>query len=217
MDVFIEKDTLEEQKIKNTNIKNILNFVHLCESLKIQLRYGIKSDGNRESIAEHSWRLALLVVLCSPYVDFKIDTEKALKMAIIHDLVEIYAGDVHFLDLENPDVKKKRNEKEFQAIHKIRNLLNNEVGEELFHLWIEFDSNSTNEAKFVLALDKLEGYIQQNEADIETWTQEEAQSIFTYLDPFCDFDNFLRALKDVVVAEAILKMKKTEKFNIVLK
>lgn len=195
----------------NPNVKqnavNLLRFAHLAEKLKTTLRHGWASDGRRESVAEHSWRLSLLAILLSPYIGCKINIGRALGMAIIHDLCEVITGDIPFFEaLEDSPEKKKKHILEQQAMEQLINLLDKESGDLLCSFWQEYELGETEEAKFIHALDKLEAQIQQNEADISTWNDFEKQSIFTYIDKFCDYNLFLSSFKEVVREESASKL-----------
>ena len=189
-------------------IKNILFFLSLAEKLKSTLRHGWTSTGRQESVAEHSWRVSLMVILLSPYLNEKVNIEKALKMSIIHDLAECKTGDIHFFEIKN-DIRKKNNkyEKEKKVMQEMKKVLANEIGEELFDLWIEFEETISYEAKFVLAVDKLEAHLQHNDANTDTWTEEEKQSVFNdYLNEFVIFDPSLRSLKNEIIEQSKNKL-----------
>lgn len=190
-------------------IKKILSFSELSGKLKDELRHQWTVSGRQESVAEHSWRLAVLVSLCAPYLDKKIDREKAVLMALFHDIVEAEAGDQFFLT-NDENLVKQQSLKENKAIANIRTLLNNEQGNQIHSQWHEFENNSSYEAKVVRALDKIEGYIQQNEADIDTWTEAETLSVFYYMDKYCDFDSFLKKLKNQVQIVSINKISSSD-------
>lgn len=188
------------------SICKIFNFMHLAEKLKMHLRYGKTSDGNNETVAAHSWRLALLVILSYPHLKKPFDLEKGMMMAIIHDLVEIEVGDIHFLDLENKTMAKEIYQKELKAISTIRDFLGNSIGDKIYEYWIDFENQISYEAQVVKALDKIEGYIQQNDAPLSTWTKEETDSVFYYLDQYCDFDPLLKRMKELIIKEAKEKL-----------
>ncbi|MCL5411646.1 MAG: HD domain-containing protein [Patescibacteria group bacterium] len=122
-----------------------------------------------ESVADHCWRLALLVVLFSQKLSQKFDSEKALMMALIHDLPEIIAGDESPLGKDgtgqkshafNEEVQKSRHLSEKQAAKKVFGHLPAEKGDELLGLWLEFEEQISFESKVVKALDRLEAGIQ---------------------------------------------------------
>ena len=163
--------------IKMTTIesaKAIRSFLTDAEKLKTELRHSYLTNGRQESVADHVWRMALLAMLIEPNLSKKIDTERVLKIILIHDLVEIYAGDIPLTESStNPSIKKIKEEKERDAIEKIKIMLPKIVGEDIYALWWEYEDNKTFEAQFAHALDKIEAQAQHNEAGIHTWVEDE--------------------------------------------
>lgn len=188
-------------------LSSLLSFLHFAEKLKCELRHSYTSTGRRESVAEHTWRMALMAILLEPYLNQKINIGKTLKMILIHDLVEAEAGDVPIPHMvNNAALKKVKEEKEKAAIEKIRSMLNDDVGKEIHSLWYEFESRETYEAKVAYALDKLEVQIQHNEADIVTWEPIEYELIYSRR-PFTQFDTALDQLRLLVEQEAEDKLR----------
>ncbi len=179
----------------------ILSFLHKTEKMKCELRHSWLSSGRQESVAEHVWRTSLMALLFSPYLNEKIDLYKSLKMVIIHDLVEIEAGDTPVFMQETCDTSQK----ELNAIKKIREFIGGPLGEEIHALWHEFNERNTAEARFVFALDKLEANLQHNEADERTWTQEDKNQVFK-IDSACAHDPFLREMNERIKKDAKLRM-----------
>ena len=188
------------------NLKNALQIIKLGEVLKRELRHSWLSDGRRESVAEHTWRVALMAMALESSLPQKVDSEKMLKMIIIHDLVEAYATDIPAFDtMNNAHAKQLKMENEMKAIEKIRDLMGGETGQLFYDLWFEFEHKATYEAKVANALDKLEAQIQHNEADIDTWLPIEFDMLFM-LDKHTDFDPVMTAFKDLVVEDGISKL-----------
>ncbi len=184
--------------------KTVLHFMHLAEKLKCVLRHGWTSTGRQESVAEHSWRISLLVMACSSSLDSKINLEKTLKMALIHDIAEAITGDIpYFLA---PEGSKKRAEKvqnEKIAINAIKEMFRDVLGPDWLNLWLEYEECKSYEAKVVKALDKIEAQIQQNEADPSTWLEcEEVDATNGYIKRFSNFDAFLSLLSNEVINES---------------
>lgn len=184
-------------------VEEILRFVHLSERLKLELRHSWLSDGRQESVAEHSWHMALLACLLHSYLDQPVDLGKTLKMVLIHDLVEAEVGDVPFFDVGERKKNKKRLEDE--AIEKIRGMLS--YGQEIYDLWHEFEQGATLEAKFAKALDNLEVQIQHNLASMTTWEEIEYPLVFNKMDKHCAYDSFLKMFCDAVKKEGEEKLK----------
>lgn len=188
------------------NLLKIFEVIKLGEKLKSELRHSWLSNGRQESVAEHTWRVSLMAILIEPYLTKQVDTAKLLKMITIHDLVEAEAGDIPAFDtLNNATLKEQKSLNEIRAIEKIRDMLENELGEELYLLWFEFEHKDTYEAKVANALDKLEAQIQHNEADISTWIEVEYTMSFL-MDKHVAFDSTLKLLKDMIEEEAEMKL-----------
>jgi len=185
--------------------KGLLSFLHEAEQLKQELRHSWTSKGRQESVAEHSWRLSVMLIICAPYLSLKIDLLKALKMALFHDLGEARIGDKHYLDINDYENRFSMEKKAVDSLSKIL-----EEGLSIFELWNEFENKNSNEAKVVYFLDKLEACIQHNEADISSWTQREINSIREYFDRLQIEDSFLLKLKSEVLKETKMKIQKKE-------
>ena len=174
----------------------IFEFLKVAEKLKTELRHSWTSNsGRQESVAEHTWMMALLAILLTDKLDTSIDRVKVLKMVIIHDLVEAIAGDVPAHELSKRKDNQHINEK--AAMKKLSLILRDKIGKDILHLWEEFEKWKTPEAKFVRALDKFEVILQHNVAGVKTW--DEGDFRYTLNDiqdnPF-NFSSFMRKLKD---------------------
>jgi len=182
--------------------KRIIDFIHYTEKLKTELRHATKSDNQRESVADHTWRLSLILMLVAPKLELKIDLLKTLKMTIIHDIVEIEAKDIPVLEQINDNTlsfKKEKDEK--TAIQNIKNRLGND-GQEIFDIWNEFEDAKTNEAKLIKVLDKLEGQLQFLSDPVRKFTEDEQESIQLLLKntrELCKIDPFLQTLDEITL------------------
>jgi len=190
----------------NKDLIVILNFFRLLERLKNELRHSWTSNGRQESVAEHSWRLSLMVIVCSSYMsENNFDLLKALQMAVIHDLGEIYAGDRHFLEInKSPRSRQERANREEKAVADLCAVLGKN-GDSIRSLWEEFEEQKTVEAQVVNCLDKLEVCIQHSQADILTWTQEEINSLDSYFSTINPNSQILDSLKNAVYSECMKK------------
>lgn len=145
---------------KNKEVDQFYDFLKILnEFKKIERLSLIEPKGRRESDAEHAWNLTMAVWLYSYTLDQKIDMLKAFKIALVHDLVEIYAGDV--FDGATEEVLSGKEERERQAADKLFNQLPDSVAKEFFNLWNEYENKSSLEAEYVWVLDKLAPRFQQ--------------------------------------------------------
>jgi putative hydrolase of HD superfamily len=130
-----------------------MEFLIEADKLKNIVRRNYISDGSkRENDAEHSWYFALAAMILAEYANNEVDIQKVIKMSIIHDLVEIYAGDTFIYDEKG---KESQQERDQIASEKIFGLLPEDQKKYYRELWNEFEGNSTNESKFARAIDRI--------------------------------------------------------------
>ncbi len=193
-------------EIKVQQLTAILEVLQLAERLKFELRHSWLSNGRQESVAEHTWRMSLMAVLIEPLLDQKVDLARLLKMVIIHDLVEAEAGDVSVLDqIRNPEIRKVKQQREELAIQRLRDMLSNANGQDIYDLFYEFEEKQTFEAKVANAIDKLEVQLQHNHADISTWEEIEYDLSFV-IGKHVEFDETFIILKDLIEQQASQKL-----------
>lgn len=143
------------------NIDKVIRFIKEIENLKSVTRTAWTKTGRRESTAEHSWRLAMLLMVLRE--DFKdLDIDKAIKMSLVHDLGELYDGDISAKLQNDNDNKAYMEEK---AMRRMLTTLPDGISEKIYDLWKEYNECSTKEAKLVKAMDKLETIVQHNQGD----------------------------------------------------
>ena len=130
-----------------------IQFILEVDKLKSILRRSYLLNQQRhENSAEHSWHLAMMAILLHEYANEMVDLLHVVKMVLVHDLVEIDAGDTYcYDDAANAD----KAERERQAADRIFAILPDEQGKEICDLWEEFEERSTPEAKFANALDRM--------------------------------------------------------------
>ncbi|MBD2055115.1 HD domain-containing protein [Oculatella sp. FACHB-28] len=144
-----------------------IQFIIEIDKLKGILRQTLLVDeSRRENSAEHSWHLALMAVLLIEYAPAGVDLLSAIKMLLIHDLVEIDAGDTFCYDLQGNETKAER---EIQAATRLFGLLPPEQGVELKKIWQEFEAQETATAKFAAALDRLQPVLHNQHTRGGTW------------------------------------------------
>lgn len=140
-------------------IKEYISFIEEAEKLKSVLRTAWTSKGRRESTAEHSWRLALLTAVMHDYFP-ELDLSKVLIMSLIHDIGEIYEGDISAASSYSKNAKY---DTEYRAAQSVFSMLPEKQAKRLMDIWLEYNENSTPEAKLIKALDKAETIIQHNQ------------------------------------------------------
>ncbi|KAA8479689.1 putative hydrolase of HD superfamily [Arcticibacter tournemirensis] len=146
-----------------------IDFIHEIDKIKyIQRRTRLFNSDRTENDAEHSWHLALMAIVLSEHSDQKIDLLKVVKMLLIHDLVEIDAGDVFLYDTV---VNHTNTEAELAAARRIFGLLPSEQANELISVWEEFEAGETAESKFARAMDRMEPLLQNRSNSGGTWKE----------------------------------------------
>lgn len=134
-----------------------LDFLYETDKIKGIIRKTKLFDGSRfENDAEHSWSICLMAVLLREYANFEVDIGKVTRMLLIHDIVEIDAGDVYLYAAERKDAA----EREKKAAERIFGMLQPDQAREFRDLWEEFEEKATNEAKFAAVFDRLEPVLQ---------------------------------------------------------
>ena len=126
-------------------IEQYLRFIKEAERLKAVTRTAWTHDGRRESTAEHSWRLALFAGLAAERLP-GLNREKVLMMSLIHDMGELYGGDISAALCPDP---QEKNGEESRAVHKAFSLLPEREAESLLALWREYNANATPEASTI--------------------------------------------------------------------
>lgn len=155
--------------VKDEKLKKQLKFILVIDNMKNIFRRNLLADGSRrENDAEHSWSLAMLAMLFEEYSAEKVDMEKTLKIALVHDLVEVYAGDTFAYDLKGNEDKLER---ETKAAQKLFEILEPEQAGEIRDLWNEFEEKKTPEARYANAIDRVQPLINNYMTDGYTWKE----------------------------------------------
>lgn len=139
----------------SSELNKQISFLTEIDELKQILRQTVLlKDLRQENDAEHSWHLAMMVILLSDYSnDSKIDVLRTLKMVLIHDIVEIDAGDTFCYDVHD---RKQKSAKEREAANRLFTMLPDEQAREFKQLWEEFEEMETPEARFAASVDRLQ-------------------------------------------------------------
>jgi len=150
----------------NQRLEKQLRFIIEIDKAKNILRKSKLFDGNRfENDAEHSWTICIMALLLQEYSNFTIKIEKVIIMLLIHDIVEIDAGDTFLYSSE----RSNKQNKEKEAAERIFGLLENDQKEYFIDIWNEFEEKETNEAKFAAVFDRLEPMLQNYITEGYTW------------------------------------------------
>ena len=150
-------------------LKKQMDFLLEVDKLKFINRQTYLSDGTRrENDAEHSWHLALTAVLLSEHADEEVDLLKVITMVLIHDLVEIDAGDTYAYDEAGKQTQRIREEK---AADRIFAMLPKDQGEKFRALWEEFDAYETPEAKFAHVCDNVQPLMLNHATGGKSWRE----------------------------------------------
>ena len=165
MIVLEEKDLMLEQE----RLEKQIRFIVEVDKVKNIFRQTYLADGKRkENDAEHSWHLALMAVLLQEHMKEKADLTRVMTMVLIHDLVEIDAGDTYAYDEKGAQTKRER---EVKAADRIFGLLPEDQGTCFRELWEEFESYESPEAKFAHLLDNFQPLLLNDASGGKSWKE----------------------------------------------
>ncbi|WP_434442625.1 HD domain-containing protein [Lentzea sp. E54] len=151
----------------DARLRDHLTFLIEVDQLKTVLRASpLAAADRRENDAEHSWHLALMVMTLAEYADEPIDVGHTMKLVVVHDLVEIYAGDTPIYDTE---LGASQQEREEAAANRLFGVLPEDAGRTMRALWDEFEARETPEARFAKAMDRLQPLLLNWMAKGGTW------------------------------------------------
>lgn len=182
----------------NEELMKKIEFVTTIEKMKlIERRTKIIGVDRRENDAEHSFSIATMAMIFKNYAP-DADLNKTVRMLLVHDLVEIEAGDTFAYDVEG---YKDKSERERKAADNIYGILPQEIGDELKSLWYEFEEGKTPEARFANAMDRLQPVINNIYNDGGTWLEYKVswESFLKRMEPI---KNFSDEIYDYVIENA---------------
>lgn len=182
------------------DIQAYLDFLNIAEKLKCNTRHSYTSSGRHESVAEHSWRLAMMAYLVGDEFP-EVDIDRVIQMCLFHDMGEAVTGDIPCFEKNSSDEAV-----EDEAVTWLLKQLPMPYRQNVELLFREMREQQTAEAKLYKALDKLEALIQHNEADISTWIPLEYELQMTYGTKECEFSEFLKKLRDIVREDSVRKI-----------
>ncbi|MEE1898764.1 HD domain-containing protein [Flavobacterium rakeshii] len=151
------------------NVIKQIAFIKEIDKIKyIQRKTKLFNSDRNENDAEHSWHLAVMAIVLAEHSNESIDVLKVVKMVLIHDIVEIDAGDTFIYDTQK---NHDNTDEERIAANRIFGLLPKEQANELIEIWEEFEAGITKEAKFARAMDRLEPLLQNTSNNGGTWKE----------------------------------------------
>lgn len=174
--------------------EEFLEILHRANNLKINTRHNWTIGERKESVADHSWRIALMAMLLSQEDEFKdVDMNKVIRMCLIHDLGEAFTGDIPAFEKNHND-ETKEDELFFDWVKQFPKPQKDEWNS----LLKEMIALETKEAKTYKSLDKLEALIAHDEADINTWLPLEYDLQMTYGKDIVQFSPYLTSLREAI-------------------
>lgn len=180
--------------------RKFIETMNIVEALKNNTRHSWTSSGRHESVAEHSWRVALMAYFMKDeFPDVNID--RVITMCIFHDVGEVFTGDIPTFNKNSEDEVHEEN-----MLKKWIETLPNPYNEELNLLFDEMNSQKTMESRIYKALDKLEVLIQHNEADISTWIPLEKTLNLSHGEKEVAFSDYLKTLRNEIKKDTVLKL-----------
>jgi putative hydrolase of HD superfamily len=160
---------MKECAVVDQRLARQIQFIVEIDQLKSVLRRTTIMDGTRrENSAEHSWHLALMAMVLGEHVENSIDTGTVIRMLLLHDIVEVDAGDTFCYDQEGV---LSQAEREHKAAQRVFGLLPNEQARELRDLWYEFETGESAEARFAVALDRLQPLLCNMQSNGGSWAK----------------------------------------------
>lgn len=182
------------------DVRKFLDALHVAERLKDETRHSYTSGGRHESVAEHSWRAALMAFLLrDEFPD--VDMDKVIRMCLIHDLGEAFTGDIP--TFEKTQAHEDAEEALLQAWVES---LPDPCRDEMRALYREMAARESLEAKIFKAIDGLEAVIQHNEASLDTWIPHEYELNKVYAQDKCQFSPYLSELRSEILADTLRKI-----------
>lgn len=155
--------------METDNLLKQVEFIKEIDKLKyIQRKTRLFNSDRHENDAEHSWHLAMMTIVLAEHSDVPVDVLKVLKMVLIHDIVEIDAGDTFIYDTQKNHTNTND---ELAAAKRIFGMLPQAQADELVAIWEEFEEGLTNEAKFARAMDRFEPLLQNTSNNGGTWVE----------------------------------------------
>lgn len=183
---------------RHEQILLFLKEIDKCKSIERKI---LTSSGRPENDAEHAWHMAMMILLFDKDLAPEVDRLKLIKLALMHDLVEIYAGDTFAYDKEGKATQKQR---EDDAAKKLFSILPDDMKEELESLRNEFENRDTSESKHAVSFDKLHPMLMNLFTEGSSWSKFKIdyKTVDDYKRPMMEHDPFVLALYEHALKEA---------------
>lgn len=153
----------------DSRLDRIIEFCRVIDREKFVTRRTYLTDGERlEDDAEHAWHMAVMAILLSEYSNEEVDVLKVVSILLVHDLVEVYAGDTFAYDEEG---KKTQRQRELDAADKLFAQLPEDLCVRMRSLWDEFEQWETKEARFAHSLDNFQPLMLQHASHGRAWKE----------------------------------------------
>jgi len=189
-----------------TRLQQQIQFILEADKLKQVVRWTLLTDASRrENAAEHSWQLAIMaMVLTEHHCPRQLNLPRVLQMLLIHDLVEIDTGDVHFCDTEQ---RRRQIKKEAEAADRLFGLLPHDQEQTLLGLWQEFENQESEEAKFAHVLDRLQPLLHGYVTEGRTWRENSltGHQLFSIIEPMKASVPEIHDLAADLIADAVAR------------
>lgn len=202
--VPVDKErAIQQILIEDERLAQQIDFVIEMDRLKSVVRRSPLADGSREeNSAEHSWHLALMAMVLAGYAAEPVDVSRVMRMLLVHDIVEIDAGDTYAYD---PAANIGKAEREQQAAGRLFGLLPGDQAAELRALWSEFEERETAEARFANALDRLMPLLHNYLNDGRVWRANHVtpEQVRHRMAPVADGSPALGVLVEHIVADSL--------------
>lgn len=182
--------------------RKLLNTISFIEKLKGTMRHCQTSNGYEESVASHSWMMALMAYFMKDEFE-QIDMNKVILMCLVHDLGECFTGDIPVFQKTD-----QNEEKEKELLENWIESLEEPFASELMSLFKEMNEQKTMEAKIYKSIDKMEAVIQHNISDLSSWLPLEYDLNLTYAFDQVSFNEYLLNLRNEIKKDTILKIEK---------
>lgn len=191
-------------EIEDSRLGQQLEFIREIDRLKTVVRETYLADLSRkENSAEHSWQLALMAVVLREHVDGEVNLERVVKMVLLHDVVEVDAGDTYAY----ADEREEQIEREREAAERIFGILPEDQEETFREFWEEFEARETPEARYAKALDRFQPLLHNYFTDGESWKEHglRAEAVLERNDPIGESSEELWDVVEKLVDHAVEK------------